>query len=65
MMHLSIIKIFLQAKLIYLSRRKGFKSKKVVELSKENILFFFGHYEGIDERIIEEIVDEEISISMY
>ena len=31
-----------------------------------NILFcFVGHYEGIDERVIDEIVDEEISIGDY
>ena len=36
------------------------------ELSKnEHIVLLCGHYEGIDERIIEEIVDEEISIGDY
>lgn len=40
--------------------------KKCIELSKmDNILLICGHYEGIDERIIEEIVDEEISIGDY
>ncbi len=32
---------------------------------KKNITFLCGHYEGIDRRIIEEIVDEEISIGDY
>ena len=31
----------------------------------ENIAILCGHYEGIDERVIEEIVDEEISIGDY
>lgn len=40
--------------------------KKVIELSKlENISILCGHYEGVDERLIEEIVDEEISIGDY
>lgn len=40
--------------------------KRCIELSQvENILIICGHYEGIDERVIEEIVDEEISIGDY
>jgi tRNA (guanine37-N1)-methyltransferase len=36
------------------------------ELSKEqHLILLCGHYEGIDERIIEELVDEEISIGDY
>ena len=31
----------------------------------DNIAVLCGHYEGIDERVIEEIVDEEISIGDY
>ena len=31
----------------------------------ENIAILCGHYEGVDERVIEEIVDEEISIGDY
>ena len=55
------------AKVIYLSP-KGTKlnQKKVVELSKEDhIILLCGHYEGIDQRVINEIVDEEISIGDY
>ena len=29
------------------------------------MIFLCGHYEGIDERVLEEIVDEEISIGDY
>ena len=32
---------------------------------EENLVFLCGHYEGIDERVIEEIVDEEISIGDF
>ena len=54
-------------KVIYLSP-KGTKlnQKKVVELSKEDhLILLCGHYEGIDQRVIDEIVDEEISIGDY
>lgn len=32
---------------------------------KKNIVLLCGHYEGVDQRIIDEIVDEEISIGDY
>ena len=53
--------------LIYLSPKgKTFKQSDAVELSKkEHIVLLCGHYEGIDERVIEEIVDEEISIGDF
>ena len=36
------------------------------ELSlKGNIIILCGHYEGVDQRVIDEIVDEEISIGDY
>ena len=36
------------------------------ELSEyDNLIFLCGHYEGVDQRIIDEIVDEEISIGDY
>ncbi|MBR2740475.1 MAG: tRNA (guanosine(37)-N1)-methyltransferase TrmD [Oscillospiraceae bacterium] len=39
---------------------------KVKELSQlGNICILCGHYEGVDERVLEEIVDEEISIGDY
>lgn len=53
--------------LIYLSPQgKTLTQSKAVELSKlDNIALLCGHYEGIDERVLEEIVDEEISIGNY
>ncbi len=40
--------------------------KKCKELSNEkSILLVCGHYEGIDERVIEELADEEISIGDF
>lgn len=53
--------------LIYMSPQgKTLTQQRVKELAKEdNIAILCGHYEGIDERVIEEIVDEEISIGDY
>lgn len=52
---------------IYMSPQgKTLTQKRARELSKlEHIVIICGHYEGVDERIIEEIVDEEISIGDY
>ena len=55
-------------KVIYLSPQgEILNQKKVVEISnsKENLFLLCGHYEGIDQRIIDLIVDEEISIGDY
>ena len=56
-----------KAKVFYLSPQgKTLTQKKVKELSLENeITLLCGHYEGIDERVLEKIVDEEISIGDY
>ncbi len=53
--------------LIYMSPKgETFTQKKAVELSKKDrIVLLCGHYEGIDERLIEEIVDEELSLGDY
>ena len=55
------------AKVIYLSPQgKTLNQKKVEELSKEkHLILLCGHYEGIDQRVIDKIVDEEISIGDY
>lgn len=43
-----------------------FTQKRAIELSKmDEILILCGHYEGIDQRVIDEIVDEEISIGDF
>ncbi|MDR0444678.1 MAG: tRNA (guanosine(37)-N1)-methyltransferase TrmD [Puniceicoccales bacterium] len=43
-----------------------FSTPKAKELSqKEHLIFLSGHYEGIDERVREHLVDEEISIGDY
>ena len=53
--------------LIYMSPKgKTFTQKRAVELSKmDRVVLLCGHYEGIDQRVIDEIVDEEISIGDY
>ena len=39
------------------------KARELAE--KDHVVILCGHYEGVDERILEEIVDEEISIGDY
>lgn len=53
--------------LIYMSPKgKTFNQQRAVELSKlHRIVFLCGHYEGVDERVLEEIADEEISIGDF
>ncbi len=53
--------------LIYMSPKgKTFTQKKAVELAAmDRIVLLCGHYEGIDERIIESIVEEEISVGDF
>ena len=54
-------------KVIYMSPQgKTLNQQMVQDLAKEeNIILLCGHYEGIDQRVIDEIVDEEISIGDY
>ena len=56
-----------KAKVIYMSPQGNKLSQdKVEELSKqEHLILLCGHYEGIDQRVIDTIVDEEISIGDY
>ncbi|MCM1227883.1 MAG: tRNA (guanosine(37)-N1)-methyltransferase TrmD [Clostridium sp.] len=43
-----------------------FDQSKAVELSKkENLFLLCGHYEGVDQRVLDKIIDEEISIGDY
>ena len=55
------------AKTIYLSPKGKCLTQNIVkELSKEeHLILVCGHYEGIDQRVLDEIVDEEISIGDY
>lgn len=54
-------------KVIYLSPQgKTLNQTIAKELTKENhLILICGHYEGIDQRVLDEIVDEEISIGDY
>ena len=52
---------------IYMTPKgRVFTQSRAAELSKlKNILIICGHYEGVDSRVIDEIVDEEISVGDY
>lgn len=53
---------------IYLSPRGAlFSQQKAQQLVSEyeHMIFICGHYEGVDQRVIDEIVDEELSIGDY
>lgn len=56
-----------KSKVIYLSPQgKTLNQKMVKELSQEeHLILLCGHYEGIDQRVIDKIVDQEISIGDY
>ncbi len=53
--------------LVYMSPRgRVFNQEIAKELAgRENLVLLCGHYEGIDQRVIDEIVDEEMSIGDY
>ena len=55
------------AKVIYMSPQGKTLNQQIVQdlAKKESIILLCGHYEGIDQRVIDEIVDEEISIGDY
>ena len=55
------------AKVIYMSPQgKILNQKKIENLSKQkHLIILCGHYEGIDQRVLDKIVDEEISIGDY
>lgn len=52
---------------IYMSPQgKTLNQNKLKELAQyDNVCLLCGHYEGVDERLIEEYIDEEISIGDY
>lgn len=54
-------------RVIYLSPQgRTFNQKMAEELAKEQeLIFLCGHYEGIDERVLEEIVTDYVSVGDY
>jgi tRNA (guanine37-N1)-methyltransferase len=56
-----------KSRVIYMSPQgKVLTQQKAQELAEyDNLIILCGHYEGIDSRVLEEIVDEEISIGDY
>ena len=60
-------KVGKNTRVVYMTPQgETFNQKMAEEFSKEeNIVFLCGHYEGIDERVIEEIVTDEVSIGDF
>ena len=56
-----------KARRIYMSPKgEVFRQQKVFELlSYEHLILLCGHYEGVDQRVIDLFIDEEISIGDY
>ncbi|MGO1469323.1 MAG: tRNA (guanosine(37)-N1)-methyltransferase TrmD [Tissierella sp.] len=56
-----------ESKVIYMSPQGKLLDQDIInDLSKENhLILLCGHYEGIDNRVIENYVDDEISIGDY
>ena len=56
-----------KSRVIYMSPKgRLFNHSVASELSEyDNLIFLCGHYEGVDQRVIDEIVDDEISIGDY
>ena len=56
-----------KTRVIYMSPRGRLFSHEVAkELAQyDNLIFLCGHYEGVDQRVIDEICDDEISIGDY
>ncbi len=55
-------------RVIYLSPAGRVLTQQVAEelaANYDNLILLCGHYEGVDHRIVEELVDEEISIGNY
>lgn len=54
-------------RVVYLTPQGSVFSQKMAEdfSKEEDIVFLCGHYEGIDERVLEEIVTDNVSIGDY
>ncbi len=58
----------MKTRVIYMSPKgKVLTQRRAAELSNdyERLIILCGHYEGIDQRVLDEIVDEEISVGDY
>ena len=56
-----------KSKVIYLSPKGKVLNQTIARnlAKEEHLILLCGHYEGIDQRVLDEIVDEEISIGDY
>ena len=56
-----------KARVLYMTPQgKPFTQRIAEELAQEeNLVFLCGHYEGVDERVVEEIVTDEISLGDF
>lgn len=56
-----------RTRVLYMSPQgRPFNQRVAEELAQEeNLIFLCGHYEGVDERVIEEIVTDEISLGDF
>ena len=56
-----------RARVVYVTPQgKTFRQEMARELAKEeDLIFLCGHYEGVDERVLEEIVTDYVSIGDY
>ena len=55
-------------RVVYMSPQGRVFNQKIAREYAENydnVIFLCGHYEGVDQRIIDEIIDEELSIGDY
>lgn len=53
---------------IYMSPQGKVLNQRIIKATArqyENVCILCGHYEGVDERVLEELIDEEISIGDY
>jgi tRNA (guanine37-N1)-methyltransferase len=60
-------KIGYRPRVVYLTPQGGVFNQKMAEdlAREEDLVFLCGHYEGIDERVLEEVVTDYISIGDY
>ena len=65
--YLSLIDGDKKPRTIYMSPKgQPFNQQKALELScEEHIVLLCGHYEGVDQRVLDKIVDEEISLGDF